>query len=381
MKVVICPDSFKGSLSSAEVCDAIEKGLKNASNKITLEILKIPLADGGEGTVDALISATNGKIVKVKVRDPLMREIEAFYGILGDGKTAVIEMASASGLPLLKENERNPLITTTYGTGELIKSAIKSGVDNIIIGIGGSATNDGGSGAMRALGAEFLDNKGNTIEQGGEALQELSNIDMSQFLFPVNKIKVEVACDVTNPLCGEKGASAVYGHQKGATPEMVQILDKALYNYAEIIKKDLKKDVANLPGAGAAGGLGAGLAAFLNAELRSGIDIVLDALDFDNQIQDANVIITGEGKIDEQTAYGKTIGGMLKRVKEKNIPVIAIAGAIQGDITALYNSGLTSAFSICNSPMSLENAMANSNELLKKISENIARLILQSKGE
>lgn len=376
MKVVICPDSFKGSLSSVEAADAIARGIRLGVGSEGVEVVRVPLADGGEGTVDALVRATGGSIRRTTARDPLMRPIESFYGLLGDGKTAAIEMAAASGLYLLKDEERNPLVTTTYGTGELIRSAVEAGVEKIVIGIGGSATNDGGSGAMRALGAKFLDAQGRELPEGGAALADLDRIDMSGFEFPSDRIRVEVASDVTNPLCGPRGASAVFGPQKGATPEMVERLDAALANYAAIMKRDLGRDVAEMPGAGAAGGLGAGLAAFLGATLRSGIDMVLDAARFDEALEGADLVITGEGKVDEQTACGKTIGGVLKRAEKHRVPVVAVAGSVSGDIRALYDAGLTSAFSIAPGPMSLDYAMKHAAELVMSLSANIARLRL-----
>ena len=379
MKIIICPDSFKGSLSAIEATEAIAQGIWFAYKPLKLtrkvELVKIPLADGGEGTVEALVRATNGRTNKVRVLDPLLRQISSFYGISGDGKTAVLEMAAASGLPLLKESERNPLITSTYGTGQLLLAAIKKGVEKIVIGIGGSATNDGGVGAMNALGAKFLDKHGVEIPPGGLVLAKLARIDVSEFKFPLNKIKVEVACDVTNPLCGKLGASTVFGPQKGATPDMVKQLDAALTNYAKILKKDLGKDVELMPGAGAAGGLGGGLAAFLNAKLRSGIDMVLDAADFDKALSNADLVITGEGKIDEQTAYGKTIGGVLKRAAKYQVPVIAVAGSYQGNLQTLYQAGLRAVFSIINEPMPLDYAMQHAEKLLVQLTENIMRSI------
>ncbi|MCL5102675.1 MAG: glycerate kinase [Armatimonadetes bacterium] len=376
MKIIICPDSFKGSLSSVEACDAIARGIELGAGSRPVEIVKVPLADGGEGTVNALVRTTGGELRHVMVHDPLMRVIESFYGIMGDGRTAAIEMAAASGLCLLTNDERNPLITSTYGTGELILAAVRAGVEKIVIGIGGSATNDGGAGAMAALGARFLDMDGNELSPGGAAFADLARIDISGFEFPVDKVAVEVACDVTNPLCGPQGASAIFGPQKGATPEMVTQLDAALVNYSEVIKRDLGKDVAEMPGAGAAGGLGAGLAAFLNARLRSGIDMVLDAAKFDEALAGADLVITGEGRIDEQTAYGKTIGGVLKRTSRLGVPVVAIAGSVSGDIRTLFDMGLTAAFSIVPGPVSLDYAMEHAGELIEAVSANVTRIIM-----
>ncbi len=376
MKVVICPDSFKGSLTSIDVANAIARGISKAGSECDLQTVLIPVADGGEGTVDALLLASGGDKRHLKVHDPLMREIEAYYGLLADGQTAVVEMAAASGLCLLSEDERNPMLTSTCGTGELILGAIHAGVKKIIIGIGGSATNDGGAGAMTALGARFLDNAGRALSPGGAALAQLDRIDMSGFIHLPDQLMVEVACDVTNPLCGSDGASAVYGPQKGATSQMVAELDAALANYARVIERDLGKEIIDLPGAGAAGGLGAGLSAFLNAQLRSGIDIVLDSARFDEHIQDASLIITGEGRIDDQTASGKTIAGILKRASIANVPVVAVAGSVCGDISRLHDMGLTAAFGITSGPMSLDYAMANAVDLIEGVSESIMRLFV-----
>jgi len=268
MTILVCPDSFKGSISAAGAAEAMARGIERAIPGA--QVIKLPLADGGEGTVDALVSATGGRYVTVGARDPLMRPIEARFGFLGDKRTAVIEMAAASGLVLLSEEERNPLITTTYGTGQLLLSAVHHGARKIVIGIGGSATNDGGAGMAQALGARLLDSRYRSLPPGGAALAHLARIEMGEFLFPRGQIEVEAACDVSNPLTGPSGASAVYGPQKGATPEMVRELDLALKHYADVIRKDLGVEVEDLPGAGAAGGLGAGLAAFLGAKLRSG---------------------------------------------------------------------------------------------------------------
>ena len=376
MKVIICPDSFKGSLSSIEAADAMARGVQLAVSPRQVDIVKIPLADGGEGTVEALVRAAGGEIRPVRVHDPLLREIDSFFGLLGDGKTAAVEMAAASGLCLLSDDERNPLVTSTYGTGELLLAAAEAGAQKIIVGIGGSATNDAGAGAMVALGARFLDKHGRDLPPGGAALADLARIDMSSFKFPVDRVEVEVACDVDNPLTGPNGASAIYGPQKGATPEMVNLLDATLRNYAQVVRQNLNKNVAQLPGGGAAGGLGAGLAAFLNANLRSGIDIVLDTVNFDAAVSGADLIITGEGRIDEQTAYGKTIGGILKRVAGHDIPVVAIAGSISGDIQPLCDAGLTAVFALTAESVSTDYAVENAARLLESISADIARLKL-----
>lgn len=377
MTFLVCPDSFKGSISSVEAADAIERGLRSGFGNRPVEIVKVPLADGGEGTLDALVRANEGRLRRVRATDPLGREIQAEYGLIGIGAVAVVEMAAASGLCLLSDEERNPLVTSTYGTGLLIRAALDAGVSKIVVGIGGSATNDGGAGAMSALGARFLDSSGRELPPGGAALIDLHSIDLSDFAFPVGKVEVEVACDVTNPLIGPEGASAVYGPQKGASRDAVELLDKALARYAEIVRRDLGKDLAGTPGAGAAGGLGFGLTAFLDAKMRSGIEMVLDVVGFDQMLTRADLVITGEGRIDEQTAYGKTIGGVLKRALQAGVPVVAIAGSVSGDITPLYEAGLTAAFSIAPGPVSLEYMMENGAVLLEAVAGNVARLALE----
>jgi len=362
MKIIVCPDSFKGSLSSVEAASAIERGLRSGGGSSEIEVIVIPIADGGEGTVDALVRATGGEVHYVRVHDPLLREVDARYGILGGGRAAAVEMAAASGLYLLAEQERNPLITSTYGTGELLLAATREGVEKIVVGIGGSATNDGGTGAMSALGVRFLDAEDRDLPPGGAVLSRLARVDMDGFIFPIDRIGVEVACDVTNPLCGPLGASAVFGPQKGADREMVELLDAALARYAGILKRDIGVDIIDTPGAGAAGGLGAALAVFLKAKLRSGIDMVLDAASFDEAVMNADLVITGEGRIDEQTAYGKAIGGVLVRASKAGVPVAAIAGSVSGDIDKLREAGLSSIYAI-SSGVSLDYAMLHAAEL------------------
>jgi len=379
MRIVVCPDSFKGSLSAVEAADAIVRGIRIGVADAGVEVVSIPLADGGEGTVEALVRATGGCIRRVRAHDPLGREIDSFYGVLGDGRTAVVETAAASGLTLLTEAEHNPLAADTFGTGELIRAAAESGVERLIIGLGGSATNDAGAGAMTALGARFLDANGRRLPPGGGALVNLDRIDVSGLDFPEGRVRVEVACDVNNPLVGPTGASVVFGPQKGASGEMVDRLDAGLARWAEVVKRDLGKDVAGLPGAGAAGGLGAALAAFLDAELRSGIDIVLEAVGFDEHLKGADLVITGEGRIDEQTRFGKAVGGVLRHASAAGVPVVAVAGSCAGDLRPLYDAGLTAAFSIAPGPMSVAYSMSRASELLISLSANIARLAVSEK--
>lgn len=372
VKILIAPDKFKESLSALKVADSIEKGILKVFPKAV--IVKVPMADGGEGTVESLVDATGGKIIKTNVKDPLFRDIESFYGILGDGKTAVIEMAAASGLYLLKDYERNPMITTTYGTGQLIKDALDRGCRNFIIAVGGSATNDGGAGMATVLGVKFYDKDGIEIGLGGGELSKIYSIDTSNIDDRLKECEFIVACDVANPLIGENGASRVYGPQKGATKEMVEVLDKNLEHYGKLLEKYFNKKIIDVPGSGAAGGLGAGLMAFLNAQLKNGIEIIIETLKLEEKIKEADIVISGEGKIDFQTAFGKTISGIAKLCKKHNKPLIVIAGTVE-DIENLYEIGVSSIFSIVEKPMSLEDAIKNAPTLLEKSAERIFRLI------
>lgn len=377
MKIIIAPDSFKGSLTAMEVAQAINRGISNTDASI--ETLLIPMADGGEGTVQSMVDATNGKIINIEVNDPLLRKIKSFYGILGDGETAVIEMAAASGLPLLAPHERNPMITTTFGTGELIKDALDKGCRKIIIGLGGSATNDAGAGMAKALGARLLDSNGKEIGNGGEALSRLNRIDISVLDRRIKNCTITAACDVDNPLCGEKGAAAVYGPQKGATPEMVKTLDLNLKRFADTVKSQMGKDILDSPGSGAAGGLGAGVRVFLDAKLERGINIVTKITNLSERVRDADLVITGEGMIDFQTAFGKTPFGVAQVAKQFNIPVIAIAGGLGKNYQELYSKGFDAIFSIVNKPMPLEFAMENASGLIESVTENIMRTFLGKK--
>ena len=386
MKIVIAPDSFKGSLTALEVAHAIKIGIERVIPEA--EVDEIPMADGGEGTVQALVDATGGEIIAQEVCDPLGNRIHANFGILGDGNTAVIEMAAASGLPLVPEDKRNPMLTTTFGTGELIRAALDRGCRKLIVGIGGSATVDGGAGMAQALGARLLDKDGNEVPRGGGGLEYLDRIDVSGLdprivmtLEQAPALQTVVACDVDNPLVGPRGGPEVYGPQKGATPEMVKKLDRYLDRYADIIKRDLGIDVKEEPGAGAAGGLGAGLMAFLNAELRSGIDIVIEASKLEVHLRDADLVITGEGKIDGQTIYGKTPIGVAKAAKKYGIPVIGIGGGISDDASAVYDNGIDALMSIVSYPMSLESAMKQAYDLVANAAERAMRLLMLGKRE
>jgi glycerate 2-kinase len=370
MKIIIAPDSFKESLTALEVADAIERGFKRIFPDANY--IKIPMADGGEGTVQSLVDATGGRIIHQTVTGPLGDPVEAFFGILGTGETAVIEMAAASGIHLVPPKKRNPLITTTKGTGELILAALDYKVNHIIIGVGGSATNDGGSGMAKALGARFLDKSGIEIFDGGGALGELASIDLSKLDTRLASIKFEVACDVDNPLTGENGATAIFGPQKGATKEMVTLLDRNLSHYARIIERDLNKKINDVPGAGAAGGLGAGLLAFLPSELKRGVDIVSSATRLPHLVQNADLVITGEGKIDKQTIFGKTPIGVAKIAKKFGVPVIAIAGNVSSDCDVVFQHGIDALFSIVPGVISLDDAFKNAEQYLEKTAANIA---------
>ncbi|MCI6151683.1 glycerate kinase [Fusobacterium perfoetens] len=373
MKIVLAPDSFKESMTAKEVCIALEKGLKKGNPNI--DCIFVPMADGGEGTTQSLVDATNGKFYEVYVTNPLGEKIKSSFGILGDSNTAILEMASASGLELIPREKRNPLITTTYGTGELIKGALDKGVSTILIGIGGSATNDGGAGMIQALGGKLLDNNGKEIGFGGGELSKIEKIDLSGIDKRLKNVKIIVACDVQNPLTGPNGASHIFGKQKGANENERILLDNNLKHFSQIIKRDLGKDIENISGAGAAGGLGGGLIAFLNSKLRKGIDIVIEYSKLEEKLKDADLVITGEGCIDGQTRFGKTPYGVAKLSQKYNIPVIGIAGSVGKDIDILYKCGFTSIFSILPRVETLDEAIKNGKANMEYIGENIGRLI------
>ena len=378
MKIVIAPDSFKGSVSALEAARAIEQGLRRVFPDAVIE--KIPMADGGEGTVQSLVDATGGHLYTRRVLAPLENEVDAQFGILSDGETAVIEMASASGLTRVEPHERNPLRTTTYGTGQLIHTALEVGCRRLIIGIGGSATNDGGAGMAEALGVRLLDTNGKQIQRGGGSLGQLASIDVTGLHPAIAETETVVACDVNNPLTGPDGASHVYGPQKGATPEMIETLDGHLAHFDDILTQTFGKSFNDIPGAGAAGGLGAGLMAFLNAELRLGIDIMIDAVNLKERVKGAALVFTGEGQLDFQTVFGKTPVGVAKVAKAHDIPVIAIAGGIAEGAEAVYDAGIDAMLGIVQEPMSLENAVTDASRLIADIAEQAARLIVIGHG-
>ncbi|AVQ47752.1 glycerate kinase family protein [Clostridium botulinum] len=374
MKFILAPDSFKESMTAKEVAYAMEKGIKKVLKNA--ECVKVPMADGGEGTVQSLVDATNGQIVHAEVTGPDGKnKVHAVFGILGDYKTAVIEMSSASGIHLIESEKRNPLYTTTYGTGELIKKALDKGVSTILIGIGGSATNDGGAGMVTALGAKLLDKDKKEIPFGGGYLDKLEEIDLKKLDERLKHVDIKVACDVDNPLLGEKGASYVFGPQKGATPEIVKILDKNLASFANIIESKLGKNIKEVPGAGAAGGLGFGLMTFLNAKLEKGIDLVIEYTKLREKVKNADCVFTGEGSIDFQTIFGKTPFGVAKVAKEFNIPVIAFAAHIGDDIDILYENGIDSIVGILRGVTDLKSALKEGKINVEKASENITRIL------
>ncbi|MGM9926083.1 MAG: glycerate kinase [Bacillus sp. (in: firmicutes)] len=371
MNIVIAPDSFKGSLTSSEAAKAIERGVHKA--RAHVKTVLVPIADGGEGTMDSLLLATNGHKKEVTVKNPLQRPVQAAYGILGDGRTCVIEMANASGLCLIETHERNPMATTTFGTGELIKSALDEGYQHFILAIGGSATNDGGIGMLQALGMRFLDDRGMPVGYGGAELARITEIDDRNFDARIKGCEFIIASDVQNPLIGPDGASYVFGPQKGADPEMVETLDLSLSHWADIVEKHTSIRLHDKPGAGAAGGIGGAFQAFFPSETRRGIDIVMEYTQLDEHLQKADCVFTGEGQIDFQTAYGKVPIGVAGAAKKYQIPVFALAGSLGKGIEELYEHGITSVHSIVNAPMTLEEAMSRASELLEEAAEQIIR--------
>lgn len=371
MRIVIAPDSFKECLSALAVAEALATGLRRALPDAELEL--VPMADGGEGTVDALVAATGGSTISLTVTGPLGNPVDAAYGASGDGTTAVIEMASASGLALVPKARRDPRVTTTYGTGELLREAMEGGATRIIIGIGGSATNDGGAGMAEALGYRFLDADGNPLPRGGAALAKLARINSSNRLPAIDQCEVLIACDVTNPLYGPRGASHVYGPQKGADPQAVEELDQALRHYATVIRDQLGIEIADLPGAGAAGGLGAGLVAFARGSLRPGVDLIADACQLAERINGADLVITGEGKLDGQSIHGKTPVGVARVAQEARVPVVAVAGTLGEGYEAVFDHGIETVHSLTSGTIVPDFAITHAAELLAEMGERIGR--------
>ncbi len=372
MKFIVAPDKFKGSMKASEAALQIEKGLLQVMPRA--EIQKFPLSDGGEGLVEALSSKPGSSLITVTVTGPAGRPVNAAFGLIDKGKTGVIEMAAASGLALLRKEEKDPRFTTTRGTGELIMAALDRGCQKLIIGIGGSATNDGGAGMARALGVKFFDGAGKCLREGGAALQKLERIDPSGLDHRLKQAEVLVACDVDNPLTGPQGASRIYGPQKGATDKTAEELDRALKNYARVIEKDLSAAVENVPGAGAAGGLGAGLIAFLKARLISGIELVLEALEIEKYLPGCSLLITGEGKLDAQSAYGKAPIGVARKAKEYKVPVIALSGQLEGELDLFHREGILACFAIADGPLTLKESMEKGPYLLQTKTAELLRL-------
>lgn len=373
-KVLIAPDSFKECISAKEACIAIENGIKRVDKHI--ECIHVPMADGGEGTTQSLVDATGGAIYKCEVCGPMGDNVIAVYGILGDKKTAVIEMAEASGLHLVKREFRNPTISTSYGTGELIRSALDNNVEKIIIGLGGSATNDAGIGMLQALGVSFKDNNGNELGFGGGEISKLQSIDISNLDNRLENVKIEVACDVKNYLTGENGASYVFGPQKGATSKMIEVLDNNLKYFSNIVKLQFGKEIDKIQGAGAAGGLGAALIGFLkNVEVKRGIDLVIEYTNLEDKVKDVDIVITGEGSIDFQTKFGKTPIGVANISKRYDKPVIAFAGKVGDRIDELYDLGIKSVIGIVPSVVTLEDALKDGAKNLEISVENIFRIL------
>ena len=365
MKIIIAPNEFKGSLSALKVATHIERGIKRVFSSAICELY--PVADGGDGTLDVMIQNTGGKFISVPVFNPLGEEMQARLGIIGE--TAVVEMAEASGLRLLKRDQLNPMRTTTYGTGQLIKAALDYGCKRIVVGVGGSATVEGGIGMAQALGAKLLDAQGNEIAYGGAGLLQLHRVDLSGLDPRLQDVKIQVACDVTNPLLGETGAARVFAPQKGADAQMVVDLERGLMQLADVIQRDLNKSVAEMTSGGAAGGLATGLYAFLGAELVSGVDLILDIIGLEAHIKDADLVITGEGRIDNQTAYGKAPAGVLRLARKYDVPVVALAGGVAGGVE------FDAVLSIVDAPQSLDDAMQSAAILTENAAERMMHLI------
>lgn len=377
MRILMAPDSFKGTMSSIEVIRHLRE---IASRHFSpLEVIEVPIADGGEGTIDSLLLATGGECREVEVIGPALKQVKAKYGII-NGDTAVIEMAQASGITLLEAREMNPMIATTYGTGEIFKAVLDEGIRKIIIGIGGSATNDGGIGFAQAIGVRFLDSDANEVGYGGQQLSRIRKILLDKIDPRIQECNITVICDVQNPLTGEKGATAVYGPQKGATVEMLEELEKGMRNYASILSDTIGTDVDSISGSGAAGGLGAALLAFCGAKLKPGIETILDIVNFDKLIDDVDLVITGEGKIDGQSVYGKVPVGVAKRCKARSVKVVAIVGSIGSQAENTYDFGIDSIMPTVNKDMSLEEALLRSEELLREAADRMFRFIKVGMG-
>ncbi|PAA06275.1 glycerate kinase [Pseudomonas fragi] len=378
MKIVIAPDSFKDSLSAEKVADAIAAGLADVMPHA--QLVKCPMADGGEGTVEAIVAAGNGQLRRNHVQGPLGAPVEAHWGWLPDSHTAIIEMAEASGLQLLKPEQRNACITSTFGTGELIKAALDAGARRVILAIGGSATNDAGAGALQALGLGLFDAQGNHLPRGGLALAHVARIELSDLDARLAEVRFEIAADVNNPLCGEHGASAIFGPQKGASAEQVRLLDQALGHFADHCANVLPKDVRHEPGSGAAGGLGFAAKAFFGAQFRAGVEVVAELVGLAEAVKGADLVITGEGRFDAQTLRGKTPFGVASIARAEGVPVVVLAGTLGEGYQALYEHGINAAFAIASGPMTLQDACARAAPLLTDRARDIARLLILARG-
>ncbi len=373
MNIIVAPDSFKGSLTALQAADAITQGVRDVMPDA--EIVAIPLADGGEGTVEALVLATKGRILRAEVSGPLGEPVEASFGILGDDVTGVVEMAQAAGLYLVPAERRNPLVATTYGVGELMRAALDLGCRRLIVGLGGSATSDGGAGMAQALGVRLLTEDGGELKRGAAALMSLDRIDLSGRDQRLEEVTIYAASDVTNPLCGPEGAAAVYGPQKGASPQMVQMLDRALAHLARIVERDLETEVRELAGAGAAGGLGAGLVAFCGAQIRSGASLVLQLLNFEEHLESADLVLTGEGRLDRQIEFGKALSGVAMLAEKHGVPVVAFTGDLAEDEDKLAERGIHAVVPITSGPTDEETAIAHAGDLLQAAAERAMRLL------
>ena len=371
MKIVIAPDSFKGSLTATEAADAIEIGFRAVYPDA--EYVKVPMADGGEGTVQSLVDATSGTIINQKVEGPMGDMVAGFFGILGDSQTAVIEMAAASGIHLVTPNEQNIYLASSFGTGQLIIAALDHGCDKLIVGLGGSATNDGGMGMMKALGAQYFDQDGVQLASDVRALLQLARIDLRHLDPRLDKTEIVVACDVDNPLCGKNGASRIFGPQKGATGDDIVVLDQALAHYGDILATNTGKNIAAEPGAGAAGGLGAAFIGLIDAGLKPGIDLVIEIVELAKNLVDADFVITGEGRIDRQTIHGKTPVGVAKLAKSHNLPVICIAGLVEDGADIIHQSGIDEIYSVIEGDYDLTEDLIEAGPKLTQAAQKIAK--------
>jgi glycerate kinase len=376
LKILLCPDSFKGSLSSIEVCENIKKGFQRCTQEI--EIVEKPVADGGEGTIEALYYGLKGKIIKIEITGPLWGKLNAQYLILNDQKTAIIEMAQAAGFNLIPPKDRNPRKTTTFGVGELVNDAVKNGCKKVILAIGGSATNDGGMGALAALGVKFHDENQKLLPGMGENLYKIQSIDTEDIEKEMSEVEILIASDVKNPLFGPEGAASVYAPQKGANEEDVLFLDKGLIHFSQMIKEKTGKEVESLPGSGAAGGIGAGFCGFFNARITSGIQLIMELLRFEEEIASCHLVISGEGRIDRQTLYGKVISGIFELCQKHNKPLILLAGKIEEEAYSIYGDKVLALFSIVNGPINENEAFLKASYLLENVSYNIAKLIFRN---